>query len=268
MMCLVRLHVLSDLHLERGIEEVPVVEADVVVLAGDIATGVNGVEWARDWAGQRPVIYVAGNHEFYGHSLPGLIGDLHRAAAGSPVHVLENREVALGGVRFLGCTLWSDFDFDGRERRESAMRLCERTVSDYYVIRRDHQLPVSAEDTRALHLASRAWLTDRLAHEHDGPTVVVTHHAPYISWRPPEQALRLLAGAFVSDLSEVMASHHVDLWIYGHTHRQADLNFAGTRILSNPRGYPNEPVADFNPRLVVHVGDTATERAPTQASGK
>src|SRR5881227_2858047 len=118
-----RLHVLSDLHLERGIGDVPVAEADVVVLAGDISTGTRGVEWARSWAADRPLIYVAGNHEFYGHSMPRLIEQLRSAAAGSSVHVLEDEQLILDGVRFLGCTLWSDFDFDGPERRSVAMRL-------------------------------------------------------------------------------------------------------------------------------------------------
>jgi predicted phosphodiesterase len=257
-----RLHVLSDLHLERGIGEVPVVDADVVVLAGDIATGTRGVEWARRWAGGRPVIYIAGNHEFYGHSISGLIGELHRAAAGSSVHVLEDNELILDGVRFLGCTLWSDFEFDGPERRSLAMRVCERAVSDYQVIRNgSEERSLSAEDTRAMHLASRRWLTERLARHHEGPTVVVTHHAPYIQWRPPEAALRLIAGAFVSDLSDLMAGDRVALWIYGHTHRLADLEVAGTRILSNPRGYPEELVSGFDPRLVVPVGAASARGA-------
>lgn len=249
-----RVHVLSDLHIERGVGEVPAVDADVIVLAGDIGVGTRGVEWARDWAGDRPVIYVAGNHEFYGQSLPGLLDDLRRAAAHSSVHVLEDEEVTVGGVRFLGCTLWSDFDFDGPEHRALSMRVCERAVSDYHVIRRDgSDAPVRAQDTRAVHLTSRRWLTERLAVDHDGPTVVVTHHAPYITYRPPEPALRLVAGAFVSDLGELMGAQRVDLWIYGHTHRRADLEVAGTRILSNPRGYPEELVDAFDPRLVVEL---------------
>jgi predicted phosphodiesterase len=252
-----RLHVLSDLHLERGAQDVPVPDADVAVLAGDIGTGTRGVQWARRWAGARPVVYVAGNHEFYGQAHPGLIADLRRAAAGSSVHVLEDDEVIVDGVRFLGCTLWSDFDFDGIEHRTLSMRVCERAVSDYRVIRRDgEERPVTAAETRAHHVASRAWLAERLAREHDGPTVVVTHHAPYITWRPPERVFRLIAGAFVSDLSELMGGDRVALWIYGHTHRWADLDVGGTRVVSNPRGYPDEPVAGFDPELVVDVGDT------------
>jgi predicted phosphodiesterase len=120
----VRLHVLSDLHLEHAPYPSPPADADVIVLAGDIGTGTDGIEWAQAWAGGRPVLYVAGNHEFYGRSLPGLIDELRDAAAGTTVHVLENDELVLDGVRFLGCSLWSDFEFDGIERLERSMSLC------------------------------------------------------------------------------------------------------------------------------------------------
>jgi hypothetical protein len=188
--------------------------------------------------------------------MPALVTELRSAAAGSSVHVLENEELIIGGVRFLGCTLWSDFEFDGPERRELSMRVCERAVSDYRVIwNSEHDRMLTAQDTRELHLDSRRWLSERLAAAHDGPTVVVTHHAPYVSWRPPQKVLRLVAGAFVSDLSPLMGGGRAAAWIYGHTHRQADLDVGGTRVVSNPRGYPNELVEGFDSELVVPVGD-------------
>jgi predicted phosphodiesterase len=252
----VRVQVLSDLHLERAPFAPEGADADVVVLAGDVANGTGGVEWARIWARGRPVLYVAGNHEFYGHALPGLIEELRRAAAGSPVHVLENDEVILGRVRFLGCTLWSDFDFDGRERRADAMKLCERVVSDYELITfGPGRRALTARDTRLRHLSSRRWLASRIARPHEGPTVIITHHAPLIRTRPPSPQLRSLAGAFASDVTDLMGSERVALWIYGHTHRVADLEIRGTRILSNPRGYPQQPVAGFDPACVVELGD-------------
>jgi predicted phosphohydrolase len=246
------LHVLSDLHLEQGPFGPRGVESDAVVLAGDIATGTRGLDWARRWAGDRPVLYVAGNHEFYGHEMPGLIDQLRRAAAGSSVRVLENDELTLDGVRFLGCTLWSDFDFDGSERRAEAMRLCERVVNDYKQIRFGPQArALAARDTRMLHLSSRRWLAARLAQPYTGPTVVITHHSPLIRTRPPVPQLRALAGAFASDVTELMGADRVALWIYGHTHRVADLEVRGTRVLSNPRGYPHQPVAGFDPTCMV-----------------
>lgn len=250
----VRLHVLSDLHIERRPFETGGVEADVVVLAGDIDRGTRGVEWAARWADGRPVLYVAGNHEFYGHSLPGLVDELRAAADGSNVHVLENDEVRLDGTRFLGCTLWSDFDFDGAERRAESMAICARVVNDYEHITFDPDgRTLAPPDTRMLHESSRRWLASRLAQPHEGPTVIVTHHAPLIRGRPRSSALRAVAGAFASDVTELMGADRVALWIFGHTHRTADLHMRGTHVVSNPRGYPHEPVSGFDPGRVIEV---------------
>ncbi len=248
-----RLHVLSDLHLERAPFTAPGADADAVVLAGDIARGARGIAWARKRAGGLPVLYVAGNHEFYGHAAPALIDELRTAAAGSRIEVLENDELVLGGVRFLGCTLWSDFDYDGEERRIESMKICQRVVNDFeHITFSPTGATLTPNDARSFHLESRRWLAERTRHPHDGPTVVITHHAPLIRRRPPSAPLRAIAGAFASDLTDLMGDT-VNLWIFGHTHVVADLEVNGTRVLSNPRGYPNQPAAGFNPDLVIEV---------------
>jgi predicted phosphodiesterase len=250
----VRLHVLSDLHLEHAPFSVPEVDADVVVLAGDVAPGTAGIEWMRRQLEGRPILYVAGNHEFYGHDLPGLTSRLRDAARGSAINVLENDAVVIDGVRFLGCSLWSDFEFAGAENRANTMRVCERLVNDYKQIRAsDPDRPLRAQDTRDLHVASRAWLATALAAPHDGPTVVVTHHAPLVRQRPENPVLAAVGGAFASDLSELMDGERAGLWIFGHIHRVVDTEVNGTRVLSNQRGYPHEPVAGFDPGLVVEL---------------
>jgi predicted phosphodiesterase len=248
-----RLHVLSDLHLEREAFAAPPADAEVVVLAGDVARGTRGIEWARGWADGAPVVYVAGNHEFYGHALPELVDELRRAADGSAVHVLERDEVVVAGVRFLGCTLWSDFDFGGPERRAESMRICGRVVNDYKHIAHAGRT-LQPLDTRAVHMDSREWLAERLAAAHDGPTVVVTHHAPLIQTRPRQALLRALGGAFASDLTDLMGGERAAAWIYGHTHRATDLDVGGTRVVSNPRGYPHQPVDGFDPGRVIALG--------------
>ena len=123
---------ISDLHVEFAAFDLPTVDADVLVLAGDVGHGLAGVQLAARWAAGRPVLFVAGNHEFYGHGLPALTGRLRALAEGSSVHVLENDELVLGDVRFLGCSLWSDFLASGRAERGARwrwLRACSTTTS-------------------------------------------------------------------------------------------------------------------------------------------
>ena len=105
-----RMHVLSDLHNEFEPFAPPRAEADVVVLAGDIDIGKKGVRWAASACGGRPVIYVPGNHEYYGHAIPKLTLELESLGASVGVRVLDCAVETIKGIRFLGCTLWSDFD--------------------------------------------------------------------------------------------------------------------------------------------------------------
>jgi predicted phosphodiesterase len=251
----VRLHVVSDLHVEFAAFELPRVDAEVVVLAGDVGQGTTGIRLARRWSGGRTVLFVAGNHEYYGHALPALTDRMRAEAAGSTVQVLENDELVLDGVRFLGCTLWSDFMAAGPAELERSMDVCGHMINDYEVITWSEEgRTLRPEDTRALHAASRQWLAERLAMSHDGPTVVITHHAPLVRERPASVVHQALVGAFASDLSSLMEGDCVDLWIYGHLHRAADLDVAGTHVVCNPRGYPHEPVEAFDPGLVLEIG--------------
>lgn len=109
-----KLLILSDLHLELGgAYAVPAdLDFDVVVLAGDIhCPGSKAVRWAQKEStfGGRPVVLVAGNHEFYGRELRSELDEMKKAAARSNVHVLDREHLDLDGVRFVGCTLWTDF---------------------------------------------------------------------------------------------------------------------------------------------------------------
>jgi len=113
-----KLHILSDLHTEFTDFSAPDTGADVVILAGDIGVGLAGIEWAARRFPQVPVIYVPGNHEFYGHDI-GLTEQL-KAAVPVDIHVLNNDTLELEGIRFLGCTLWTDFNLHGEGEAGSA----------------------------------------------------------------------------------------------------------------------------------------------------
>ncbi|MGH8800330.1 MAG: metallophosphoesterase family protein, partial [Casimicrobiaceae bacterium] len=111
-----KLNILSDLHLTAGALAAPRTDADLVILAGDIARPREAVAWASTL--DKPVLYVAGNHEFYGGSIEGTMAELKALCAGTAIRVLDDDEVIIDGVRFLGTTLWTDFLLfgDGEER--------------------------------------------------------------------------------------------------------------------------------------------------------
>jgi Calcineurin-like phosphoesterase superfamily domain len=110
-----RIRVLSDLHLEFKAWKPPKANADIVVLAGDIHVGVKGIEWARRSFPSIPIVYVAGNHEFYGEHIHDMTQDLLMEGRRLGVDVLDARSAVIGGVRFLGATLWTDFALGGND---------------------------------------------------------------------------------------------------------------------------------------------------------
>lgn len=249
-----KLHVLSDLHLEFAPFAPSPTDADVVILAGDIGTRLSGIRMARETFDGRPVVYVAGNHEYYGAAIPALTTKLRREALGTNVHLLENDAVVIDGVRFLGCTLWTDFALFGADDRHAAMLRAETGMNDFRKIRRSPRFGrLRAVDTLAFHRRSTAWLEAALAEPGPGPTVVVTHHAPHRRSVAAEYRGDPLAPAFVSHLAPLFDGGRIDLWVHGHTHRQADYVERGVRVVSNQRGYPDEPADRFDPGLVVEV---------------
>jgi len=243
-----RIRVLSDLHLEDSPWEAPPVDADVVVLAGDIANGAAGVEWAKR-SFDVPVLYVAGNHEPFDAEFHDTAAAIRAAAAGSNVTVLDRGEALIGGVRFLGATLWSDFELDGPVARDRALVELPRVAPDFRVVRFAERL-FTTDDWLALHRADLAWLESRLAAPFAGATVVVTHFLPHPRSIVPKFTGHPFNPGFASDLSRLMG--RAVLWIHGHTHTALDYWAEGTHVICNPRGYPHERTG-FTPDLVVEI---------------
>ena len=150
-----KLHILSDLHLGVQGMEHPQTDADIVVLAGDIARPAQAVAWAQGFG--KPVLYVPGNHEFYGARHAQVLAELQRLSQGTQVRLLDNRSVTLAGVRFVGSTLWSDFRiFASEELRQQAMEQAQlgATLLDLNVGAPGIDEPVAME--RAVFCASGA----------------------------------------------------------------------------------------------------------------
>src|SRR5688572_29317875 len=111
-----RIQFLSDIHLEVAPYVPTDTGADLVVLAGDIHNGAAGIEWARQCF-TVPVLYVAGNHEYYEGEFNAVRCGLDAAAGRTGVRLLECVEHVAGDVRFLGCTLWTDYSLVPAGRR-------------------------------------------------------------------------------------------------------------------------------------------------------
>jgi predicted phosphodiesterase len=274
-----RIHVASDLHTEFLAHTFPgesglkvVGDADILVLAGDIAKGAAGLSLFKDWP--MPVVYVCGNHELYSHEYEKVFEELDTRSRGTSVRFLEREVLDYGGVRILGCTLWTDYLLDGESARPEAMSNAQRGLNDHRLIRMQRGGVFTPEDALYDHEKSRAWLERELGRAYDGKTVVVTHHGPHPSSIHAQYIGNNLNAAFVSDLSPLLTL--ADFWLHGHVHNSFDYQVGSCRVVSNPRGYPlnRNSVATmaelryenptFAPRYVV---DTSAPAWPTTTGG-
>lgn len=250
-----KIQILSDLHIDYSDYMPEFVEADVIVLAGDICLGTRGIAWARMTWPDKEIVFVPGNHEYYRSEI-GIENEM-MADAGRVygVHVLNRAEVVIGDVRFLGATLWTDFRLFGEEERPWAYAAALNGLTDFRVIDYGSNT-FMPQDSAEINAMDAAWLRTKLIDEtFEGETVVVTHHLP--SWQSVADRFKksLLSACFASDFEALLG--HSKIWIHGHTHDSYDYALNGTRVICNPRGYckagepPENP--DFNGALCVEI---------------
>jgi hypothetical protein len=244
--------VLSDIHIEFAAYEPANVAADVVILAGDIDIGIKGVRWAKANFPDRPVIYVPGNHEYYNHAIPELTAKLIEEARGSNVQVLENESFEIDGVLFLGCTLWTNLEFEVHNPLYGAV-VASHSMSDFRMIRNSlKRRLLTPADTLKFHKKSFQWLWQSIT-DNDQPKVVVTHHAPSPrSIHPKYRGCEENVG-FASDLTSFIERTQPMLWVHGHMHDSCEYTVGATAVVCNPRGYPDERGNGFDAEKVVEV---------------
>lgn len=264
-----KIQLLSDLHLEThpAFQPTPAPGADVLVLAGDVGSYQSGsllgaFTDAADFGLTRfsplpqfggwpvPVLFVPGNHEYDGLDFDLAHERLRQVCDRLGILWLEREVVVLGGVRFVGTTLWSDFDAlvtpkdtltEALKKRDKAFR-----AANFY-LRRNHSLrggqPVLAEAVREQGLLCQQWLRAALAQPFAGPTVVVTHFAPSLQSADPRYGLVPGTAGFCNALDELLPQ--ATLWLHGHLHAPSDYLHRsaapapGTacRVVANPLGY-------------------------------
>jgi predicted phosphohydrolase len=242
----------SDLHTEfwKGSEIDAVLEpmlhtgAEVVVLAGDIASGRTNVKQILRKFGKAysKVIYVPGNHEYYGSTVQkfdaiGIEED--------NVFILNNGLVNTPEVVFIGATLWTCFG-----RNPLAEHAARSMISDFRLI--GDFVPANAvaryeRDVEFIQAMYQAFP--------DKKKVIVTHFLPAQACVSPRfRNGNILNDYFANSLDSWIADLNNTTWMFGHTHDSIDLMIGDTRMLCNPYGYrPHELNPQFNNNFVINV---------------
>jgi hypothetical protein len=269
-----KLQLLSDLHLERHPQFQPQVAADTLVLAGDVGSYQAGSllgPWHADadWGlgrfaqGWQRVLYVPGNHEYDGLPWPEARDRLRERAEALSLTWLDREVRVIDGVRFVGCTLWADFDLlvdpaapmaAQLKARDKAYRAANFYLRKYSAL--EGGAPMLAERLRELALDDQAWLRAALAAPFAGATVVVTHFAPSLRSADPRYGATPGTAGFCSALDDLLPL--ADLWLHGHLHCPHDYRVGRCRVVANPLGYAHKgEQAGFRPACVVSVEHAA-----------
>lgn len=253
-----KIHSMSDLHLEhqggkwRDYAGAPE-GTDVVVLAGDTHPGVLGLLWAAETFKNLDIVCVAGNHEFYSHRrLERHYEKMAAKAEELGINFLQNESVVIDSVRFVGGTLWTDFNLWGNQPEAMLQAPLPGMMNDYKQISQGKlkTTKLRPQTVLAEHKKTMEFLMDELGTDHDGPTVVVTHHAPSERSCLPEYRGDSDNVFYATALDRFVEMYAPALWLHGHIHQSRDYMIGETRVVCNPRGY--YPLA-INPNFDVNL---------------
>ncbi|MGN7127392.1 metallophosphoesterase [Methylorubrum thiocyanatum] len=236
-----RLWPFSDLHQEHDDNawdpavHTPAGGFDVAVVAGDVHMPLTR---SLDWLSERlpgvPVVYVPGNHDFWWdrsedrYTICDQFEHGRERAAALGIHLLLDDVAVIGAIRFLGGTLWTDFRL-GSLGLTHAFRSAQGRFGmvDYRRIRTGPRSRNRIEpgEILAMHRTTRLFIETELARPHDGPTVVVTHHAPHPDSLPDPHAD--LTWSYASDLTDLVVDRGPDLWMHGYVHHAVTMGPGG-----------------------------------------
>jgi len=235
--------IMSDVHNEfkpYQISQEAIDKVDLIILAGDIHIKDKGYEWIGSQVQDKPVLYVLGNHEYYKKAYPKLINDMKKLDKYPNIHLLENDIFTFNGINFFGATLWTNYKLFGDNRELSTVIYhVENQMNDYKLIRQSPMFRKSrTADMKRIH--DQTILSMKSSIDVTQRNVIITHHAPHVNSIYSQFHDDDVAPAYASDLTEVIKKLNPELWIHGHTHKKSDYFIGKTRIISNPKGYPDE----------------------------
>lgn len=223
-------------------------EDTVLVLAGDVAEAYIHIQdetnysWLQDMSERfKAVIWVAGNHDFWHcpnsfENSKTFFNELELRMARDNFFYLSKDcdPVIIDGVKFIGDTLWTNFN----KGNPNDMWDAQRRMNDYNFIQGRPGKRITPEELYREHQEAAKYIADNIAIKNSDKTVVVSHHSP--SFKSAMGAYRhsRYNHFYHSDLDNL--THGVDLWIHGHTHESKDyiIEHTGCRVVCNPAGYP------------------------------
>ena len=247
-----KIQVISDLHIEFGEYSIDSSQADIIVIAGDVHIGKNGVTWIKKEIPNKPVIYILGNHEYYSNTYPNLLYEIKEITKNSNIKILENEVFSIKRINFLGCTLWTDFNLFGNKILSQLE--CQFGLNDFTKIRMSPNFfKILPTDIEQIHKKSVFWLNQTLKKLKNNRIVVITHHAPSIHSVPDRFKNKLISSGFASNLENIISIYQPQYWIHGHTHDSFDYEISGCRVICNPKGYPNEGNKSFNRNFIIEI---------------
>ncbi|MBP2460466.1 MULTISPECIES: metallophosphoesterase [unclassified Rhizobium] len=259
-----RAWIFSDLHIETNPEfklaKIP--DADVCICAGDVLDGgvIASILWLAEFvAPHMPVVFVPGNHEYYRSSIKeGLTAGYKLAEAYDNLFMLDGDSVVLGGYRFIGATLWTNFDLHDEPRL--AMAIAKDELNDYRRIKLSKTPFKRFSPQESLHLHCRAAIDIDNVYRSQPilPTVIISHHAPSLMSVPRHFLKDGLTPSFASRFEYRILEYEPLLWVHGHIHSPSDYLIGRTRVICNPLGYPGETSRQsFIPNLVIDLAALA-----------
>jgi predicted phosphodiesterase len=256
-----RIDVASDLHL-REVGNIGdaffKTDASVLALLGDVCE-VRQLESLKPFFDRvcstwDRVIYILGNHEFYNSNINrgvGAVKDFMKHY--DNIHVADNDCIRIGGVVFIGSTLWSSMN----NSDPMTFYHCQRMISDYTNITGKGNRLLTPQTTVDLFDKSVEHIEEYLTiFENEDKVVVLTHHAPSYRSVSPKFHGNLANGAFVSCLEDlILNSPNLKLWAHGHTHSACDYTIGNCRVVCHPKGYLGElhPISEMYEPLRVEI---------------
>lgn len=253
-----KLKLWSDLHLEfsKSFDHIWTPSDEdketILLLAGDIHLGSSAAIFIEELCKSfKHVLYIHGNHEYYGRDFNNTIEDWKRYEENGPknFHFLRNDWRILDGVRFLGGTMWTSFD----NADPMAMRTALREINDYQEIHCEGE-KIRPSFIYREHMKFMDFLEEKLAEPFEGKTVVMTHHSPGNAVKRNGRICGLSDHCYYADLEHMIGYTNIAIWVHGHTHQNADYMVNETRVVCNPYGYHRMATnPNFNKDLILEV---------------